>query len=90
MAEYVNYNEKEYKVRYQHKRIIKNEQIYSKGGTTIAYISDSRYGSPKPPLLMAEAHCSSKDSYNKKIGRMIALGRLKKIIEIYENTKRII
>lgn len=81
MAEpqFVTYNGKNYKVRYAHERTTDLAgTIIPKGGATIAYISDSRHDNKQPPLISEMAVCSDKDTYDKKLGRKIALGRLLK------------
>lgn len=46
----------------------------AKGGTTIAYTTFDYEGTPH--IRFGIAHCSSKDSYDRKRGRIVAKGRL--------------
>lgn len=62
-----------YPVKYMHYRIRTKEGIKSNGGMTVAFIE------PGEPIA-AIANCSLKDTYSKKLGRMIAAGRLQKLI----------
>lgn len=48
-----------------------------KGGRTVAYIFDKDGNK-----IEAYANCSVRDTYNKKLGRKIAVGRLLKILEL--------
>ena len=74
----IKYKGKEYKVKYSHFREIDIDTgtILPCGGRTIAFISDDE----NLPINMGIADCSYKDTYNKKLGRMIATGRLLKKI----------
>lgn len=66
-------------VTYRHYRVLDEDQleIEAKGGVTfcIAAEPDSKR------LHIAVAECSSKDLYNKEIGRQVAIGRFVKIGE---------
>jgi len=59
-----------YKVKYRHERV----KDVQKGGKTKASIE------LKGKLIQGIAYCSEHDQFNKKLGRMIALGRLKKLV----------
>ena len=75
--ESVKYNENDYFIKIRHERPTKklgmNTVLETKGGKTIAFIKLSETDSIK-----AESICSNKDTFNKKQGRTIAIGRLKK------------
>jgi len=74
----IKYKGKKYKVKYQH-YITRSEytgEILPNGGTTLAFISDDDGND----LAIGYSFCSMKDVYNKKLGRMIATGRLLKKI----------
>ena len=72
--EYVKYNEKDYRIKIRHERPTKklgmNSVLCTKGGKTIAFIKLNETDSIK-----AESLCSDKDTFNKKHGRIIAIGR---------------
>lgn len=86
----INIKDEVYDIRWRHERINLSPEglvpcISSKGGRTVAYIMDKK-GKP----IEAYAECSIKDSYNKKLGRLIATGRLFKILGLDTNeAKRI-
>lgn len=68
-----------FRVRYRHIRMAEEDgtdkgKILPRGGRTTAYIMD------EDGKVLEEAHadCSEKDNYSKKIGRVIAAGRLHK------------
>lgn len=66
-------------VTYRHYRVLDEDQleIEAKGGVTFCIAAE-----PDSKLLhVAVAECSSKDLYNKDIGRQVALGRFVKIGE---------
>jgi len=69
----IEYKCKTYKIKYIHERIIKNGVIQTKGGTTIAFIGDI-----ESPISTGFSFVSKKDNYSKKLGRIIATGRLLK------------
>lgn len=62
-----------YKVRVIHKRerLVNTFSPNTLGGTTIVELR-----TPEGVELRAEARCSTKDNYNKKLGVKIALGRI--------------
>lgn len=69
----IEVNGEKHKVKYRHERL-GDTSIESYGGKTIASIElDGN-------IKTATAECSRKDAFNKKIGRMIATGRLKKLV----------
>lgn len=89
------YKGKMYHVKYVHLRkpqcVTDNYEdmkkfVRANGGKTLAYIeldTPIKINGKETTEIIAEANCSLKDSYNKKLGRMIAVGRLKKrIMEI--------
>lgn len=66
---------KEYRVRYQHHRPTDDKgNLLPKGGTTVASILKDDIE------IKAISECSAKDTYRKKIGRIIATGRLLKAL----------
>ena len=74
----VEYKKKTYQVKYKHIRMLEEDgsehgKILPTGGQTIAYIEleDGKQ-------IKGYADCSIKDTYNKKLGRIISTGRLKK------------
>ena len=70
--------EEVYDIRIKHERLHgEDTNILSNGGRTIAYMFDT-----KGNKLKTYANCSLKDSYNKKLGRIIALGRMLKLLEL--------
>lgn len=86
MIDKLVYDKKEYVVKYQHtRRGIPQHKCITRwfygrpyDAVTRAYIILSY----EPfESIYAEAFCSRKDHFCKKIGRMIALGRLKKKLE---------
>ena len=92
MIEKIKYNGKEYKIKYIHDRnwadLSTDEMhmgcepyILPKGGTTVAFITDNDGNI----LHEAYAVCSVKDTYNKRLGRIISTGRLLKHLGL--NTK---
>ena len=74
--EKIEYNGNEYLVGFVHEQI--NESFMHKGakvkGFTKAFIKEA--GKEGQVIDQAYAHCSVKDQFNKKIGRMISKGRL--------------
>ena len=74
----LSYEGKMYTVRYHHTRFLnKDGKIpMTNGGITFAYIEINEELS-----IAAKAVCSLQDNFNKKIGRMMAMGRLKNKIE---------
>jgi len=89
--EKIEYKGKEYKIKYIHQRRWSEPSreefmngidfhIKPKGGRTIAFIGDEGN-----PIEYGLSECSVKDSYNKKLGRVIATGRLLKRLGL--NTK---
>ena len=86
------YKEKVYKVKFIHDRCWYQPTtdelhmgfdgyILPKGGRTTAFITDNE----GVELASGWADCSKKDVYDKKLGRMIATGRLLKALKL--NTK---
>jgi len=75
--ETIKYNEKDYRIKIRHERPTKrlgmNSVLKTKGGKTTAFIKLSETKS-----IEAFSICSDKDTFNKKQGRTIAIGRLKK------------
>jgi len=71
----ITYQGVDYPIVYQHNRIIKDGKVQAKGGTTVAYIYDKTTGNI---IHLAKANVSNKDTYRKKLGRIIATGRLLK------------
>ena len=72
-AEYAG---KEYSVWYRHEREYERKNAKGKviiKGQTVAFIELE-----DESVIEAYAECSVRDYYNKKLGRMIAAGRLKK------------
>jgi len=71
----ITYKETPYLVKFRHERELNGDEILPKGGKTVAYIVlDKESGES----ISAEALCSKKDTFNKVLGRIVALGRLKK------------
>lgn len=86
MIEKVTYKGKEYNIKYQYERKKdKDGHILSNGGKTTAYIDEMLDSEKKLFAIVAkaEAHCSKKENFSKKLGRKIATGRLKKQIAGY-------
>ena len=68
----------EYKIKWVHVRPHNgNDEILPRGGTTIARTEKS-----DGTTIERQANCSVKDTYNKKLGRVIATGRLLKALGI--------
>jgi len=74
MYELVKHNGQEYRVCYNHKRVEDDKKTQA---VTKAFILDTE----KNVIAEAEAVCSVKDQFNKKLGRTIAKGRLVKVLE---------
>jgi len=71
----------ECRIRWIHCRIEDDSgKTLPRGGETIAYILND-----KGKRISGHAYCSVKDTYNKKLGRTIATGRLLKSLGL--NTK---
>ena len=70
-----------YDIKWRHERETKDDNILPNGGKTIAYIIDSEGNT-----IEGTSNCSIRDTYNKKLGRIIATGRLFKTLGL--NTKR--
>ena len=67
-----------YDIRIKHERVHgEDANILSNGGRTVAYMFDIDGNK-----VETYANCSLKDSYNKKLGRIIALGRMLKLLEL--------
>lgn len=69
-------------VQFSHGRIAEDSSvILAKGGRTFCTLHD--LSDPDKPVLLASgsARCSGRDTYNKGIGRAIALGRAFKALE---------
>lgn len=62
-------------MRIVHLRTMKDGEIQPKGGVTVAY---EQLGEV---LLYAESRCNPQETFNRKIGRTAATGKLKKYIE---------
>jgi hypothetical protein len=72
-------NGKEMYIRFEHiRRKDEAGNVSNYGGKTVAYIVDKVSGG----ITKGESVCSEKDVYNKKLGRIIATGRLFKILNI--------
>jgi hypothetical protein len=72
-------NGKEMYIRFEHiRRKDEAGNVSNYGGKTVAYIVDKVSGG----ITKGESVCSEKDVYNKKLGRLIATGRLFKLIGI--------
>ena len=72
----VTYKGQEYIVKYKHERVSHAPgQIEPRGGLTTAYIIVDE-------TIPFEGHakCHSKETYNKRIGRNVSLGRLRKLL----------
>lgn len=82
---FVKYMNKEYFVRFQHKKDFEGKSKYDDKmrikGITIAYISE-RIENEYVVHAEAIAECSVKDHFDKKLGRTIALGRLLKMEDV--------
>ena len=57
-------------VKFLHYRVVKDGQVEGQGGATIVFVTGEE------GVSFAEAYCSHKDNYNRRLGRDIALGRL--------------
>ena len=57
-------------VKFLHYRVVKDGQVEGKGGATLVFVTGEE------GVSFAEAYCSHKDNYNRRLGRDIALGRL--------------
>ena len=67
-----------YEICIRHERLHdQDDNILGIGGRTVAYIIDTDGNK-----LETYANCSIKDSYNKKLGRMIAIGRMLKLLKL--------
>ena len=72
----VTHKKKEYDIRWKHERPSDIDGHYlPKGGRTVAYCING-----DEERVEAYADCSIRDTYNKKIGRIIATGRLLKML----------
>jgi hypothetical protein len=69
----ITLNNVEHKVRYVHFRHLVDGKIHSKGGVTLAFLSRED-GS----IIAKGEHIVLGESFNKKLGRIIATGRLLK------------
>jgi len=74
--EQIEYKGQKYRVKYTHIRPILNGKIQSRGGTTVAFITDREQN----VIASGQANVSLKDTYQKKLGRIIATGRLLKAL----------
>jgi hypothetical protein len=81
----MNIEDEVYNIKWRHERILKEDCVtpIPNGGRTVAYILDNE-GTP----IEAYANCSERDTYNKKLGRIIATGRVLKLLGL--NTKEAI
>ena len=71
----IDVNGEIYDIRWRHERCSLEDVIQPNGGKTIAYIIDSEGNT-----IEGISNCSLKDTYNKKLGRIIATGRLFKTL----------
>ena len=69
-----------YDIRFRHEREWDGDSPKPNGGRTVAYVF-----STDGERIEAYANCSLKDTYNKKLGRIISGGRLFKLLGL--NTK---
>ena len=69
----VEYKGDKYPVKYRHIRLEEDGKILPNGGKTIAFI-ELKDGS----TIESQADCSLRDTYCKKLGRIISTGRLLK------------
>jgi len=68
-------------VKFKHFRYLTDGSTYdTKGGTTVAYVDETPSQNDDEPHVFryAVAHCHVKDNFNKRVGRLISSGRLKK------------
>lgn len=71
---------KEYHIFFQHdRRLDEAGKISNYGGQTVAFTTDKK---SKQITAKGIANCSEKDIYDKKLGRVIAAGRLFKELGI--------
>lgn len=63
---------KEIHIYFEHNRCKEGDDLSNRGGKTVAYVIDKKTGM----ITKGEAVCSKKDIYSKKLGRIIATGRL--------------
>jgi len=85
--EMVEFKGQEYPVKYRHERLLEEcGDIAHRGGKTVAFIV-TKYNDDRTPKTMIEgvAICGKKDVFGKKMGRMIAKGRLLKELKQLEN-----
>lgn len=69
-------------VKFLHYRVVENGQVSCKGGATIAYVTGEE------GVSFAEAYCSQRDNYNRRLGRDIALGRLSSgVVDEFDGTQ---
>ena len=82
--EKVEYKGKEYFIKYRHERDMdENGNPEQRGGKTVAYIVLAwKADGSALDVILAEAECSKHDIFNKKLGRIIAGGRLLKDIRM--------
>jgi hypothetical protein len=73
----LTYKGEVYRIKFTHKRNKLCGMIDAKGGTTIAFITDKIEGGV---IATGRAECSNKDTYSKRFGRRIAIGRLKQAL----------
>lgn len=78
----IQYKGEKYKVKYIHHRQLIDGKIQAKGGITEAFITDKK---TKEVIANGQAFVSYKDTYQKKLGRIIATGRLMKSLGIPRN-----
>ena len=57
-------------VKFLHYRVVSGGQVEGKGGATIVFVAGEQ------GVSFAEAYCSYRDNYNRRLGRDIALGRM--------------
>jgi len=71
----ITLNNVEHKVRYVHFRHLVDGKIHSKGGVTLAFITNA-----DGKVVAKGEHIVLGESFNKKLGRIIATGRLLKLL----------
>lgn len=70
-------------IKFKHFRYLTDDEgqtFDTKGGTTVAFVDETpEKGDGQPHTFRyAVAHCHEKDNFNRRIGRLISSGRLKK------------
>ena len=59
-------------VKFLHYRVVKDGQVEGKGGATLVFVTGEE------GVSFAEAYCSHKDNYNRRLGRCYASGQFPK------------